>query len=71
MSRLRISVALLFVLACTLAVADRLWNHVMAITCVNPNPTNQGDAWPASLDYSRFYWQKKKRCSKRLMNTGF
>jgi hypothetical protein len=24
-----------------------------------------------SLDYSRFYWQKKKRCSKRLMNTGF
>jgi hypothetical protein len=49
MSRLRISVALLFVLACTLAVADRLWNHVMAITCVNPNPTNQGDAWPASL----------------------
>jgi putative ATP-dependent endonuclease of the OLD family len=24
-----------------------------------------------SLDYSRFYWRKKKRCSKRLMNTGF
>ena len=25
----------------------------------------------ASLDYSRFCWRKKKRCSKRLMNTGF
>jgi NTE family protein len=25
----------------------------------------------SSLDYSRFCWQKKKRCSKRLMNTGF
>ena len=24
-----------------------------------------------SLNYSRFCWQKKKRCSKRLMNTGF
>jgi hypothetical protein len=24
-----------------------------------------------SLDYSRFCWRKKKRCSKRLMNTGF
>jgi hypothetical protein len=24
-----------------------------------------------SLDYSRFYWQKKKRYSKRMMNTGF
>ena len=25
----------------------------------------------ASLNYSRFCWRKKKRCSKRLMNTGF
>ncbi len=25
----------------------------------------------ASLDYSRFCWRKKKRCSRRLMNTGF
>jgi len=24
-----------------------------------------------SLDYSRFCWRKKKRCSKRLMDTGF
>jgi hypothetical protein len=26
---------------------------------------------PPSLDYSRFCWRKKKRCSKRWMNTGF
>src|SRR5580704_10932747 len=39
-----------------------------------------GDSWPIafsgyprgpSLDYSRFCWRKKKRCSKRWMNTGF
>src|SRR5207249_2445978 len=24
-----------------------------------------------NLNYSRFCWLKKKRCSKRLMNTGF
>src|SRR5215467_3005848 len=27
--------------------------------------------FPPSLNYSRFCWRKKKRCSKRLMNTGF
>jgi putative GTP pyrophosphokinase len=28
--------------------------------------------WPRpSLNYSRFCWRKRKRCSKRLMNTGF
>jgi hypothetical protein len=41
---------------------------------------NQGEDFAAiatkesidpSLDYSRFCWRKKKRCSKRLMNTGF
>lgn len=48
MSHLRISVALLVMLSCALIAADRLWNQAMAITCVNPNATNQGDAWPAA-----------------------
>ena len=58
MSRLRISVALLVILSCALIAADRLWNQAMAITCVNPDPANQGDAWPSggsiSVNISNF-----------------
>jgi hypothetical protein len=36
--------------------------------CVLRAPSLTADP---SLDYSRFCWRKKKRCSKRLMNTGF
>jgi hypothetical protein len=35
------------------------------------NHANRRNGDSPSLDYSRFCWRKKKRCSKRLMNTGF